>query len=220
MSQAYQLQSLDVVSKKEPSEGMRLARVIRKTTKEGVKTKDSEGCFVPSLAWSDSIVDAVSDNAVLQDAILNMLESVQDRIIRKCSDNSRSPCDADINITGILAQLAEEQEAEGTGRLSKESIAAFFTQSLQDRLTVVFAEKLGYSENPAEEQIAKLNQVIAGYRDTLCKLSAPSCNLQPAVVEKLQGVLKYAEQGDTMAQRLNAKLAKLCKVQEDTLLGL
>lgn len=219
----YSINDLSILAKKAIPEGMRLARVIYKQTAEekkaGKASKDSQGCFVPSLRWNE-VVTQLSGNDTLQDAVLNMLEGYQDKIIRKVTDNGRSPIDADININAIVTFIEEEQEASGEGRLTKEKVEQWFDTSLSDRLTVAFAEKLGVAEEPTEEQAAKIAAAIKTYRDKLSALSGGKTSYNEETCKKLSDALKLADENDSLAVRFNKRLAKMVEEQQDTLMAL
>lgn len=223
ITNSFLVSDLSILAKKAVPKGMRLARIIYKQTAEekkaGKASKESQACFVPAMRWNE-IVTQLSSNDTLQDAVLNMLEGYQDKIIRKVTDSGRSPCEADLCVNALITYIKEEQEQTGTGRLTKERIVEWFDSTLADRLTVAFAERLGVTEEPNEAQAAKIEQAIAGYKDKLAALAGGKTSYSVEVVEKLQQALKYADSDDAMAARFSERLAGMVQKQADDLMAL
>ena len=204
----YTASKLEDMAKKEVPAGMRLARIIRKSTKE-TPNAVSQAVFVPAPLDAQ---DWMLNNTICE-AVQNYLQGLQNQAIRAVLDSGRNILtDADIAPAAVAEWL--EQNDETLGRLSKESIAAWYVETVEPVLTVVFADKLGIGDIPTTAEQQKLDQLNNQYKGCFQKLAGKSLSgiLPPSVVQNLEKALDMIPL-DGFGSKLSAALAK---VKEET----
>lgn len=176
----YTAVALATIAKQAIPADMRLARIIRKSSAKDANGLESQGVHIPAevdLAYC------------LQDSTLNAylvqcVQDVQDKMIRRVTDNGRNIItDSDIAMD-VVAQYLEETD-ENIGRISKDKINAWFTSEMQDTLLVAFADKLGVGDTPTADEEKKLAQACKGYQDVFATLAAKNPVIDPKIGQRL-----------------------------------
>lgn len=201
----YTAKKLEELSKAEVPAGFRLARIIRKNTKENPNAV-SQAVFVPAP------IDTASwmGNATIAEAVQNYMQGLQDKVIRQVLDSGRNIItDADIAVEAVASYLEENDET--LGRLSKESIGTWYDAEVADTLTLVFADKLGIGDQPTPAEVTKLEQLNNQYKGCFQKLAGKSLAgaLPPSVVTNLEKALELVPVSG-FGDRIKVQLAK-CK---------
>lgn len=205
-----------IAGKSAPMNEQRLAKVGYKST---VKTP----ARFPSICVSVPIITEFDEDQLnrLSPYIVQMLENAQDGIIRslyESRDGSLSEVsDADISIDSCISFL----EAESTGgRLTKEFLEQWFDAQMRDNLTVVVADKLGFSELN-DDVLITVGKHVAGYRGLIASLSGGKTLLQEPQIKGLLRALEVSSVDDETSVKLNARLnAMLNRPKIEELLGL
>jgi hypothetical protein len=190
--------------------GQRLTRISFKQTEKmkaaGIVALPSVCASVPTLT-----VDALTPyTAELMPHLLALVEKTQDEIIRTKVETSKGQAtsvhDDEISVSACIAYL----NAESAGsRLSGETIGAWFDSMLNDSLTVVIAEKLGF-ELSTPEQIATVEKHVKNHRDVLMMLAGKNVILAPRQESAIRNMLALCmDDDDTMAKKLNARFVAL-----------
>jgi hypothetical protein len=185
--------------------GQRLAKV-------GYKKTDKCPNPLPSICVSVPPIEISEDSAVrLIPYMQAYLSDVQDKIIRNLYETSEgtlsSVSDEEISVDACIAYL--ESESTG-GRLTKEYLETWFTQNLEDNLSVVIAEKLGYDLS-TPEQIAIVSGHVKTYKDLISSLSGGKTVL---AYDQINGVLRALEVcsvDDEISTKLNNRLIGMKK---------
>lgn len=204
-------------AKSQPLSGQRLAKIRYKTTAKQKAKFPSVCVSVPPLADSE-----IMDNLpALKVHIRAMLEQAQDGVIRSLYEaadgNLTSVQDSDISVIACIGYL--NAEAEG-GRLTKETIDAWFDSSLAEYVTALIAEKLGYDGALTGEQEATIGKHVKGYKDMYSALAGGKTMYQPNQIASLRKVLGLVDT-DELATKLDARLAgMLSKPKMEELLEL
>lgn len=205
-------------AKSQALSGQRLAKIRYKTTAKQAAKFPSVCVSVPPLADSE-----IMDNLpALKTHIRAMLESAQDGVIRSLYEaaggNLTSVQDSDISVIACIGYL--NAEAEG-GRLTKETIDAWFDSSLAEYVTALIAEKLGYGDTDlTPEQDATISRHVRGYKDMYSALAGGKTMYQPNQIASLRKVLGLVDT-DELATKLDARLAgMLSKPKMEELLEL
>lgn len=193
-------------------DGQRLAKVGYKKTKDNPNPLKSVCVSVPK------ITTPLTDEQVfkLQNHIVAMLEKAQDGIIRTLYEQDpeglRSVSDDAITIE----QCIEFMELEETGgRLTIEKINAWFVDSgLSEKLTE-FLRLNGAKKLQGEALDKAVTQSLAGYKGMIAGLSGGKTHYDAKQREKLQVVLAMTEDGDEMAEKLNARIEAMAKKDQD-----
>lgn len=202
--------------KSEALENQRLAKIVFKSGKKTQKQSDSMCVSVPKIKESQELIDANISN--LMPHIHTLLEDAQDGIIRSLVVSGKTEVhDSEISIAECIKFLEDENKG---ARLTKETVTEWFTDSLQDLLTVAFADKLGISDTPTEVETKKLEQQINVYREKFASLAGGKTVMVPEIAKKLLKALELAPNDDVMAQRFTKRLEKMTEIPTADMMGL
>jgi hypothetical protein len=184
--------------------GQRLAKVGYKTTAKTPAKFPSVCASVPFLGN-----DAISENIpALMGHIRGMLENAQDGVLRSLYESSGGTLthvtDSDLSIAACIGFL--DAESQGS-RLTKEFIESWFSDSVQEYLVAIIAEKLGYDGELSVEQDATIARHVNGYKGLYSSLAGGKTMLQDNQINSLRKVLELIDSDDTSVKllaRLNA----------------
>lgn len=202
-SQSHLVTKFDAKSSS-PLTGQRLAKVKYKTT---AKTPAKFPSICASVPFIDTKSEAYAECLpALTVHIRAMLENAQDGIIRslyESSDGTLSQVvDSDISIHACIAYL----DAESTGgRLTKELIDAWFTESVAESVSALIVEKLGYSGEMTEEQETKVSRHVAGFKDMYSALAGGKTLYNEKQCKNLLFVFELID-SDDLGEKLKARL--------------
>lgn len=196
---------------------LRTAKVMYKTPKDGSKRKDNV-CLLVAPITTDQILDSVEE---LLPHIVAMCEQTQDSIAKDLhtSNDVTIPVDS-LNMTAIVAKLTESATS---GRMNKETITSWFDSNIADTMSVLFANKLGVSEEPTQEDSDKVDRFVTVYRNKYAGLASNTTIYQPQEAEKLLEAIQKCDVADydLVASKLKEKLTRMSKpVDTIELLGL
>jgi hypothetical protein len=191
-----------VAGKTVPLSNQRLAKVGYKTTAKTPAKLPSIAVSVPHISPSE-----VQENYQrLLPFIGTMLETAQDGIIRSLYESADGSMSSVSNEDISISQCINFMEAEANGtRLRKEHIEAWFDASVAENLTVMVAEKLGFTELDGEpgKTVAKHVRV---YRDLLSMLAGGKTFLQPTQIRGCKNAIALATDESDIAVKLTARL--------------
>lgn len=208
----YSFQAYDSGTPAVPATGNRIAKCLyRSDSKDGLANSYIE---LPELS-EDSIKEQMT---VLLPHVVTYLESVQDEIVKTAHKGKYEAVQVEaVSLESIITRL----ESAGEGRLNKEQVFAWFDESLKDMLIVAFADKLGLSDEPSEEEAAKLDVIVDTYRIKYGALAGGKSRFMPEEAEKLKAAIEVAEAADTsLGVRFIARLNKMQEPEKDLLLSL
>ena len=188
--------------------GQRLAKIRYKTTAKQAAKFPSVCVSVPPLVDSE-----IMDNLpALKVHIRAMLEAAQDGVIRSLYESAggalSSVQDSDISVVACIGYMNAESEG---GRLTKETIDAWFDASLGEYVTALIVEKLGYGEDLTPEQEHTVSRHVRGYKDMYSALAGGKTIYQPNQIGSLRRVLALvdsSEVGEKLEARLQSMLSK------------
>lgn len=199
--------------------GQRLSKVTYKTITDkenplfGVK-RDSKCVSLPLFKAEE----VISQSAALAPYVIEYLQTVQDKIVRERIDAGASSISmAEISIAGCIEYLDSNSES---GRLTKESVAAWFNETIAEPLSMVLMEKLGVSETPSDEESNKIIAVVEAFKGKVSALAGGKTAYEPKVCKSILNCLELAPSGDVLATRFSARLNKMieeAKANEDLL---
>lgn len=182
--------------------GQRLAKIRYKTTAKQKAKFPSVCVSVPPIVQSD----IESNIQALMPHIQAMLESAQDGVIRSLYESAggqlSSVQDSDISVAACIGWMVAESEG---GRLTKETIDAWFDSELAEYVQALIAEKLGYGDSLTPEQEHTISRHVKGYRDMYSALAGGKTMYQPNQIASLRKVLSLAESSEIGA-KLDARL--------------
>ncbi len=189
MTTSYQIDTLKNAVKREIAEGMRLARIVFKTTAEqkarNEEAEDSKACFLPVVSNSFATAFATQHPAI----VAEFIESLQDKAIRKVWVTSRrSPTADDLSIEK-LAEIAQEEST--SDRLTKEQVVAAWKGGLKAQF-ITYLAKIRNIE-PSADNLDMLAGVAENYLPYVCWAVARKpvwgANITATVREKIQAVM-------------------------------
>lgn len=188
--------------------GQRLSKVTYKT----VTDKDSPLCGIKRDSKCVSLPifkadEVISQAQALAPYVIEYLQGVQDKIVRERIDaGASSIAMEEISIAGCIEYLDSNNES---GRLTKESVAAWFNEAIADALTVTLAERLGISEVPTDAESNKIIAVVEAFKGKIASLAGGKTAYEPKVCKSLLNALELAPSGDVLATRFTARLNKM-----------
>lgn len=209
-----------IAGESKPLAEQRLAKIGYKQTAE--MTKKGEKAL-PSICVSVPPVDrTVITGAVLESLmpyIVTLVEDAQDGIIRAANDASGGTLqivtDEMISLEAVIAFLAAKNAGD---RISKESIAAWFSAHVEDNLSVLVADKLGFSDITPDNQ-ATIDKHTAKYLEIVQMLAGKGLHQNSLGAQQKNAIrlcVKLAE-GSAFGQKLADKLAELEKITDPAL---
>lgn len=189
-----------VTGESKAQSGQRLAKVGYK----GKTAKFKSVCAsIPALTLTDEQCIRMKEH------VLNLAMSAQDGIFRSLFESANGKLehitDEDISFDAIIGYL----EAESTGgRLTKESVIAWFNAEALEITLALLAEKLGFGETLNDDQMAVLEKHANGYREVFASLSGGKTMLQPKQINGLRKVLGMlgTDADDDIAMKLSKRL--------------
>lgn len=202
-----------------PFTGQRLSKVTYKT----VTNKDDPmfGIKRPSKCVSLPLVkqeDVIANINALAPAVAEYLQTIQDKIVRERVDaNAAHITMEEISIAGCIEWLESNSES---GRLTKESVASWFSETIEENLAVVLADKLGISDTPTDAESNKILAVVEQFKGKISSLAGGKTSYEPKICKSLINALELAPAGDILATRFTARLNKMIeesKAGEDLL---
>jgi hypothetical protein len=202
-----------VAGKTTPLTGQRLAKVGYKSTAKTPAAFPSVAVSVPHIE-SDSILDSINS---LIPHFVNYLADVQDKVIRSLYESSdgaiTSIGDSDISVSQCVAYL--EAESNG-GRLTKESVHAWFDAEAKDVLSAIIADKLGFADDLTDAQNKVIAQKCAAYREVIGSLSGGATVLIPAQIKSVRTLIEQCENESVVKEKLIARLTAMEAPKKDT----
>ena len=196
--------NLFVAGKSQAMSEQRLARVGYKSSAKNPAKYPNVCASVPRITeLTESQIEALSEH------IVTMLENAQDGIFRSLYESSdgKLECitDDDISVESCIAFL--NAEAEGS-RITKEMVEKWFVENVQDNLTVVIAEKLGFDLSTPEQE-STVQKHINGYKALMAALSGGKTILTDVQIKGLQRALEVSSVDDEIAGKLSKRLVTM-----------
>lgn len=191
--------------------GQRLAKIGYKPSKKNPTPKFKSQCVsIPQIK--------AGMTQELLPVIQERLEHAQDGIIRELFEaGSLMVTDEQINQVECVKFLLAELEGE---RLTKEDAENWFDSEVSELLAVKLSEVLGVSSTPSDDEMKKLEKLLADYKEKFSKLAGGKTAFSSEVAQKLQRTLEVCEVSGEIADRFTARLVKMQKKEIDNLLAL
>lgn len=183
----YQIDTLKNLQNRTMDAGMRLCRIVFKTTAEqkkaGIEAEDSKACFVPLM--SESIANAFA--AKHPQIIIGFLEELQDKVARKVWVTSRRSPNADDFGIDKLAEIYNETTI--SDRITKEQVKAAWNSDLG----LQFVNYLGRARN-IDLSISENIEMLTGIKNNYLQFVQMAAERKPswasqAIKDKVSGVI-------------------------------
>ena len=211
-SSAYPVLSSEVAKNRDAEIGARFV-----TLKASLVAKRlGKAVEIPALDLQATMSKAAS-SPKFSAMLVGLLEKYQGEIVQGMlsKDSTTTIYAQNISIDALI--VAYESSLLSEGRISKDKITAWFDSALVTSLTVRFADKLGISNNPSEQESKKISMVISAYRDNFGRLAMREVGLADSVKNNLKLALELADES-SMKTRLADIIAESTNPEE--LLGL
>ena len=184
--------------------GQRLAKIGYKKTKENPNPLESVCTSIPFISLT------TEDAITLLPHLREFCEDVQDKIIRaRYEAGATSINDSEISVEAICKYLAESASISG-GRFTKAAALEWCENSgYSDALRLRFAELLGISDNPTDEEVKQVELQVSGYTDKLAALTGSKTYYAPEVAKKLLRSLEISGVTDSAVAKFEARLQEM-----------
>jgi hypothetical protein len=200
--------------KNKPFTGQRLSKVTWKTCNDknspyfNIK-RESKCVSLPVL-----VAQNIEDNMhALAPHLISYLHGVQDKMVREMLDAGNNVVSISTDSISIPAILEYLESSDESGRLTKESVGAWFDSTLADQLAMLLGEKLGVSEIPTDSESAKVLEAVGAFKVKIAALAGGKTSYEPKVCKSLINALGLVA-GDVLASRFVARLNKMVEESE------
>lgn len=160
-------------------------------------------------------VDIQVTPTVLQVALTAAFIDIQDEFIRTSIEGWQAAGKEnmfftydDLSTEKLAAWYAEKATS---GKLSGDTIKAWFELSLKNKLEEAFAA----IPDVTDDQVIK---AVADYKDSFSKLASPAWSPTTAVAKQLANAVAKADQSDKVTTQLASRLEKLLAPKKESLL--
>ena len=193
--------------------GQRLSKIgynkMKKNGKE-IQKFPSICVSVPQIKLTQEDFNSYSSS--FSQIIKEKIEDLQDSIIRSLYESSggtlTSVADEEISLSSCIAFMESQKKSKES--LSKEELSSWFKENVEDNLTVVFCEKLGFTELSQEAE-EKIQKYLKSYQDLFCEFSASlsKISLSPQQIQQVRKVLEISSVEDEISRNLEKILFEL-----------
>ena len=196
--------------KEKPFTGQRLSKVTWKTNTDKdspyYNIKRESKCVSLPVITAQNIEDNMH---ALAPHIASYLHGVQDKMVRElleAGSNVVSIATNDVSVASIIEYLESSDES---GRLTKDSVAAWFDSTVSEPLAMLIGTKLGVSEAITDAESAKVMEVVTAFKGKIAALAGGKTSYEPKVCKSLLNALSLVEGNDALAVRFTARLNKM-----------
>lgn len=189
----------------------RLAKVIFRKSRDGsgIKSHNSQCASVMMISDAE-IVGRISE---FKSVVRKAIEGTQDEIIRASYlEGKKSIAESEISIDAVIAYL--KAESTGNGRMSKESIKAWFDEKLSTELFAALMIKLGVSEidKLTDKDTAKITGVISIYCEGFQGLAGGATMYSESKATQLIKAIDLADlSDDSLGVKFRTRLEEMIK---------
>jgi hypothetical protein len=211
--------------------GLRTVKVLYRFKDESKRDKVNSYVRIPNRHLSESSILARIDD--LMPFVTSYLESIEDGMIKELhSKGQLNIYPESLSLDKILEVL---ESTTNNGRLTKELIGNWFDEVLSDSLTTAFATKLGLDlaeeslaiaiDSGDEEtlrKIARIEQVVAMYKDKLESLASPKVSFKEEDQAALLGMFNKIPDvlENSVGRRLHSRISNMANKEDELLLSL
>lgn len=157
--------------------------------------------------------------AELTPYVLTFLQDVEDSMIK--ADHKAGLLSVYTESLSLDKLIERLEAAEQGARLNKEKIEAWFDDCIAEDLVTFFAAKMNISNEPTEDELAKLALVLGAYKKKFASLASGKTFIKEADCIAMAKVIQECGAGDSLiGSRFIARLDKMSQKEEDLLLTL
>jgi len=198
-------------------EGQRMVKCLYKLNKK-TNTIGGDNSYV--LIGESHLAEQVMVQEAEQLApyVAAYFQGVEDEIIKKHhKEGGKGFSPAFLSLAKILEHLDNAGQGD---RLNKEKIEAWFGSEMQLPLAAAFADKLGMSDTPTPEELAKLEQITGVYKAKFASLASGKTAYRKEEAESLQKALEVTSALDgALGARFYGRLEKMKLATSNDLLA-
>lgn len=198
-----------VSGKSKAFDGQRLSSHSWKTQKDTGVKRTSVCVSLPTIKKSE----IVENLDTLIPMIRAHLESVQDKMIKEKLESKEGQegkvtmvLDSEINIAAMIAWNTPEAS---TNRLTKEVVAAWFTENVEESLMLALADKLGVGEVPTDAESMQIEKITNEFKNKVSGLAGGKTSYAPEIARAVRKCVELAPAGDELTSKLIARLDKM-----------
>lgn len=197
--------------------GTRAVKCLYRTDPKKPASQQNQSVYVrvPTKHLTEELVTA--NIAELAPYVTGWLQGLEDTIIKEQHKRGQlSVYTESLSIDALIEYLEETQES---GRLTKDKIGAWFDTDIADNLSLLFADKMGLSDQPSDIELAKLAAIIGAYKGKFCALASGKAFFEPSDREALIKVIHSCEAASSnLGSRFIARLSKMTEKKVEELL--
>lgn len=188
--------------------GKRTIKLMYKVNTKTGKAAGANSCLLVSPINKDELTTEVLEQ--LTPHIINMIEAEQDKIAKASHISGVTSLEVnDLSISSVITSL---ETVQASTRMNKEVISSWFADNLAETLTVLFADKLGVSDEPTESDTANINRFLDVYKTKFNGLASNLVSYQKEEAEKLLEAVTKCEitkDSDLVSGKIIEKLTKM-----------
>lgn len=174
----------------------------------------------PTLCLSIPKLIVSVEPTVLAAPLTSALYDLQNQVIRDLIDNTAATQRVGLVIpsSAISSSAITAWFAASSGRLSGDTIDAWFTSDVADALEVALAKKLGITDAPSTEELLKLSAAVEDQRLRFKKLAGPQTRYPAPVTNGLLRTLDTIAPASELKDKLTTRLKSFLTEQPTDLL--
>lgn len=198
-------------------DGTRIVKCLYQKVKGGAAARNNTYYRIPVAHLTEELV--VARITELSPYVLSYLQELEDKEIKEYHKKGGIAVRVDsLSLDKIIEAL---EVSEAGARLNKEKIEAWFVAELQDNLAVAFAEVMGLDERSTEEELNKLEMVLAAYKAKFASLAGGKTYIKEDDCKAMIAVVcKAGAQDSLLGKRFIARLEGMKNKEDDLLLSL
>ena len=184
----------------------------------GKKSKENAYIRIPTSHISEeSVIARITELAPF---VVSYLASVEDRAIKEAHKIGQLNYHLGALTMDNLIESLEESET--SGRLNKEMIETWFTDSIESELGLLFAAKLEIDIDTANElSLLKLQKILDAYKAKFASLASPKTGFKESDCLALIKVIEQADVNTSLiGKKFIIKLSNMKDKTDDVLLAL
>lgn len=195
--------------------GTRIVKCLYRAKAGAKKAAADSYVRIPDHITEEVVAERITE---LAPYVVSFLQGVEDGILRE-----EHKAGSEIVYTPALSidKLITHLEEKGLGRrLTKESIAQWFTAVLKDTLAVKFAEKMNITDSSGAAEFEKLETVLNAYEAKFILLAGSASKISAPDKEAMIKVIDACNVRENTFSRRVLAILEVSKEKEEDLLAL
>ena len=197
-------------------------------TKALYKTNKATGTIAGTNAYTRiptkhlNVATVTANIAKIAPLVVDWLQGIESDMLKEEHKKGQLNIFTDgLTLDRIIAKL---EEGSDNSRLTKVDIENWYDKSISENLALLFADKMGLDENSSEQELNKLEKVMAAYKAKFASLASPKVFMVESDTLAMINVIKNCEPEEAdrsvLGSRFIIKLEKMNEKDEDLLFSL